>query len=154
MKLSIVAMTSTLALLSLVAGSMRAEPDDRSITRSTASNWSYGDRGASYEITVDAISSTPPWVDPSKESPPLSIGQAVDISKQQLPLYVPEVSGWVLGTIKLELFDESDRWYYVVSWRPASGNDRDGHWLHVPVLMNGVAVELTLQAPTPPKKAQ
>jgi hypothetical protein len=67
---------------------------------------------------------------------------------------VPEVSDWVVGTIKLELFTEPDRWYYIVSWRPASCNDRDGYWLHVPVLMNGVAAKLTLEAPTHPKKAQ
>ncbi len=136
--------------LILGAGSLRRKPAESSVTRSTESNWSYGDRSASYEITIDEVSSTPPWVDPSKESPPLSIGQAVEISKQQLSIYVPEVSDWVLGSINLVLFDEPDRWYYVASWRPASNDN--GHWLHVPVLMNGVAVKLRLEPSGPAKK--
>ncbi len=145
-----IAMTFAFIFLLLAAGSLQAEPLERSITRSTGSHWSYGDRSAWYDITVDDISPTPTWADPSKEPPPLSIGQAISISKQQLALYVPEVPDWVLGSIKLELFDEPDRWYYEVSWRPAS--DEHDHWLHVPVLMNGVAVKLTLEDPTAAKK--
>ncbi len=147
-----IAKAFALNFLFLVAGPSQTEALEHSVTRSTESYWSYGNRSASYHITVDEISPTPPWLDPSKESPPLSIGQAINISKQHLALYVPEVPDWVLGSIKLNLFDEPDRWYYLVSWRPAS--EEHDHWLHVPVLMNGMTVKLTLEAPTPAKKGR
>lgn len=151
-RLASIAIALAPILLLLAAGSLQAEPLERSFTRSTGCYWSYGDRSASYDITDDDIAPTPEWADPSREPPPLSIGQAISVSKQQLALYVPEVPDWVLGSMKLELFDEPGRWYYVVSWRPAS--DEHDHWLHVPVLMNGLAVKLTLEDPAPTGKSE
>jgi hypothetical protein len=146
---SMLVVAATLTLI--LPGNLQAASREWSVTRSSASHWSYGDRSVSYDITLDDISPTPEWADPSTEAPPLTIGQAVDISKKQLALYLPEVSDWVLGGIKLQLFDEPNRWYYIVSWRPAA-EERD-HWLHVPVLMNGVSVKLVLEAATPARKS-
>jgi len=123
----------------LSAARAATEPSVSSMSLA-GSTWSYGDRTISYTVHERQLRDTPAWSDPSHEPPPLSIGQAVDISKQELSRYVPEVSAWALESVSLTRFDEPDRWYYIVTWQ---AGERSDHQLHIPVLMNGLPVALT-----------
>lgn len=141
--------TTLLALAigaSLCLAPARAETDPiESMTASVGSSWSYGDRTISYMILEEQLQDSPVWSDPGHEAPPLSIGQAIDISKQELSRYAPEVSAWTLEAVALTRFDRLDRWYYVVTWE-VDGLSVD-HRLYIPVLMNALPVALSWYEP-------
>ena len=132
----------TLIMMPLLHAPARGAVEEPASAEATgaASTWSYGNRDISYHISAEQLARTPKWSDPSRGKPPLSLGRAVDVSKQELPRYVPEVSDWDLQSITLHRFAEVDRWYYLVTWQ-AGGLGTD-HQLSIPVLMNGVSVTL------------
>jgi hypothetical protein len=139
-RLPIAALTLIMTpLLNVPAVGAVEEPASAEAT-GAASTWTYGNRVISYHISAEQLAKTPKWSDPSHGKPPLSLGRAVDVSKQELPRYVPEVSNWDLRSIALTRFAEVDRWYYLVTWQ-ASGLGVD-HQLSIPVLMNGASVTL------------
>ena len=131
------------ALLHIPAAGAVEEP--ASETTSAASTWSYGNRVISYQISAEQLAKTPKWSDPGHGKPPFPLGRAIDVSRQELQRYVPEVSNWVLQSITLTCF-EPDRWYYLVTWQ-AGGQGTD-HQLSIPVLMNGATVTLKWYEPS------
>jgi len=84
------------------------------------------------------------WADPESSPPPLDLGEAVRISRQELTRYFPDVETWDLEDIDLKSFNHGTKWFYVVSWR---ARDTIGDDLGIPVLMNGRPVQLTVEGP-------
>ncbi len=118
-------------------------PPGEVTTRDTASTWSFGKATVSYSISEETIALTPGWADPESSDPPLSIQQAISASRQVLARHFPVAVNWELSGVGLEFFGNRDRWYYVVTWQGSNGSE-DGA-VHVPVLMNGIAVDLEVK---------
>jgi hypothetical protein len=94
----------------------------------------------SWEVTYEDIASTPVWDTTSGEEPPLSIPEAIEVSKPQISRYFPDVSEWVLESIVIETLGWGKYWFYVVKWK--AKRHHEGDYLEIPVLMSGQPVYL------------
>jgi len=106
-----------------------------------------GADAVSFKICEPQLSGTPSWTQPEAKEPPVSVSEAVAASKAQLTRHFPKVKHWDLVDVKLHTLFAPDKWYYLVSWRPAKWRSSgQGERVDVGVLMNGQAVELTVAA--------
>ena len=110
------------------------------ITTSTSVYMHLLEQRWTYSISENDLSDSPAWPDPLSDAPPLTVAQALSISRGEPPKYMPGVATWDLVAIKLEAMGYESKWFYVVSWRPR-GLER-GDNLDIPVLMSGRAVPL------------
>ena len=147
-------MIRNLMVLALLSGSIvvpEPEPFRGSQTACTLYESKVGDDTVSFQICEPQLSATPSWTHPEVKQPPVSVSQAVAVSKVQLANLLPHVKGWDLVGVQLHSFFAFDnlfavdKWYYVVSWRPATWRTSgQGEPVRVGVLMNGQAVELVV----------
>src|SRR2546426_12807519 len=103
------------------------------ITTSTSSYMHLLEQRWTYSVSESDLADSPVWPDPLRDAPPLSIAQALSISRTEPSKYMPEVNTWDLVQIKLEPIGYESKCFYVVSWRPR-GLER-GDNLDIPVLM-------------------
>lgn len=76
-----------------------------------------GSNSYEFEISGDVIGRTPKWL-PSKHSdPPLGSGEALEIARLQLGLYVGDEHEYEVSHIILNRFFLSDWWFYGVTFR-------------------------------------
>jgi hypothetical protein len=95
-----------------------------------------------WTVAKEDLEASPPWADPTKDPPPLSVTNAVSLSRNEIATYFPDVETWFLEDVALHTLgvEGRGRWFYVVSWR-AKGSTGDA--LGIPVLMSGLVVALT-----------
>ena len=110
------------------------------ITTSTSVYMHLLEQGWTYSVSQNDLMDSPAWPDPLSDAPPLSVAQALLISRGEPPKYMPGVGTWDLVGIKLEPIGYESKWLYVVSWRPRGLEKGDN--LDIPVLMSGRAVPL------------
>ncbi len=101
-----------------------------------------------YEITFTVndrdLKGSPVWSDPDHVPPPVSIADAIALSKAELWRYkVEHVEDWYVSTVAIHRFDEQPLWFYTVEWRSKTKHMGDG--IDVPVLMTGKAVVGTIR---------
>ena len=98
----------------------------------------------SWEVRQEDVASTPPWLDPGREEPPLSIADAIAISEPQLARYLPRVSEWQLEEVTLHRLGWDSRWFYLVEWKVK--RHHEGDFIGIPVLMSGQPVYLEMES--------
>jgi hypothetical protein len=93
----------------------------------------------SFHIGEKELNSSPEWLNPESDPPPLAVAEAVRTSRSELNRYVPNPEEWQVTTVNLRRLDARAQWFYLVDWRlPKRGHVGDG--VTIPVLMNGRAV--------------
>ena len=112
-------------------------------TRSFQTFMTVAGKRFSFELTDEDLTDTPSWDTPEETDPPLTMATAISASKQDLPLYFPQVTAWHLDEISLRSLGDKQKWYWVVGWRPDAVDLGDS--LEIPVLMNGRVVKLTVE---------
>ena len=100
----------------------------------------FGDKRWTFSVAPESLEGTPEWSDPSVTEPPLSVVEAVNISRAELPNYYPEEPIWDLKEVRLHTFATGELWFYMVAWYPRGVTTGDG--LTIPVLMDGTALPL------------
>jgi len=110
------------------------------ITTSTSTYMHLLEQGWEYSVSESDLADSPAWPDPFRDAVPLSVAQALSISRGEPVKYMPNVDTWDLAGIKLEPIGYESKWLYVVSWRPRGLKEGDN--LDIPVLMSGRAIQL------------
>ena len=93
-----------------------------------------------FHVSSEAVEGTPTWPDPTTMDPPLSVVEAIKISRAELASYYPDEPVWNLLEVSLHTFGVGQEWFYMVEWRPRDVTTGDG--LSIPVLMDGRALPL------------
>ena len=84
-------------------------------------------------VNGDQLEKSPQWSPESNEPPPVSIKDAVDLSREVVHALVPDLTLWRLDGVR---FDRVNKyWLYVVRWELGTGPSKD--YLQVPVLLSG-----------------
>jgi len=101
--------------------------------------------GKPRSTTVDGeqFASSPEWSPVTDLPPPVSVNQAVHLSREVLRNAVSDPNSWGLSQVTLDRTNKY--WLWLVSWRPEQGGSKD--YLQVPVLLTGRALP---PAPEPP----
>jgi hypothetical protein len=97
-----------------------------------------GDRCFTYRVTDLNLANTPEW-DPESERPPISLRQAIDISRLVASDVLGDPKSIKVQTIALQQNSLTERWFYVIGWRPMDVLYR-GDTFNVVILMNGNVV--------------
>jgi hypothetical protein len=88
----------------------------------TSSKASGGIRGEtySYKYTEADFADTPSWKTENGSEPPISISQAVQLGKINLPRFVKSSDNWKIRHIFLINFND-DKWFYKISYNCFGG---------------------------------
>ncbi len=103
--------------------------------------------GKSFRFSVyeDDLDASPKWANPESTRPPLSLQDAVEVARSELPAYVSKPKRWFLDQVTLEAVpDQPGHWYYVVDWLLQHSERTEA--VTIPVLMNGKAIVGELDA--------
>ncbi len=139
-----------LALLVLVAAPLAGAQQDPMQGRETASLTGHeiafaiytselGGEPRSATVNGDQLEKSPQWSPESSEPPPVSIKDAVDLSREVVHALVPDSAVWRLDGVRFERVNKY--WLYVVRWEPSTGASKD--YVQVPVLLSGRVVLLS-----------
>jgi hypothetical protein len=92
-------------LSSTVIHAQEAKPSPQA--RTTIRGGSYA-----YKLTDQDFANTPSWNQEEGE-PPLSLGQAVKVARDNLPRFVKNAESWKMRQVALQSMGQ-DKWYYAV----------------------------------------
>ncbi len=101
-------------------------------------NLSYGEAEShpKFVICETVLDREPPWVPTESTAPPLSIADAVRITRAEIPRYDAADLKWSVREVVLrEVF--AQRWVYLVRWKAFDAQEFKEHTLLIPVLMSG-----------------
>jgi hypothetical protein len=89
-------------------------------------------------VNGEQLGNSPNWSPESNEPPPVSIKDAVDLSREVVHALVPDLALWRLDGVR---FDRVNKyWLYVVRWELSTGASKD--YLQIPVMLSGRVVLL------------
>lgn len=115
----------------------------RTVTTEISAYMALAGHGWTYTVSESDLADSPAWADPSNMPPPLSLANALAVSRAELSRYMPEVETWDLAEVDLQQIGYDGKWVYLVGWRPRGLEHGDN--LDIPVLMSGHAVLLEHQ---------
>src|SRR5207249_7415339 len=75
-------------------------------------------RRLTYSVSSESLPDEPTWAGPGAGPPPLSMEQAVEISRREVPRCFPGVPTWEVRSVSLHSLCCPRKWYYVVQWLP------------------------------------
>jgi hypothetical protein len=115
----------------------------------------YGAKKFSYEINVATLASTPSW-DPERESPPLTLSQAIISARVGLKRFAPASNGnWDVEKIEMSKIGwEANKWIYEVEFRCREAKCPDDDSLRVFVKLDGKVLEPEITADNEPRNVK
>ena len=106
--------------------------------------FSYGNSSVGYSIFESDLADTPSW-NPETGEPPVTLSQAVQIARSNLPRFVHDADKLAIGKVDLQRFD-ADKWVYEVLFNCGDAGDC-GPSFWVIVKMDGTVFEPEFSAP-------
>ncbi|HYG80454.1 MAG TPA: hypothetical protein VD861_08710 [Pyrinomonadaceae bacterium] len=126
-----------------------AQEEDRG-RQYQAVGFNYGNSSVGYSIFEADLADTPSW-DPEQGEPPVALGQAVGIARNNLRRFAREADSLVVWKVDLLRFD-SDKWVYEVLFNcGGKGDCATAFWIFVK--MDGTVFEPKFIANDAPKKS-
>lgn len=93
-----------------------------------------------FEVCDTTLQNEPKWEGPESSDPPLSIHEAVLISRKQLGCYEDPNLDWkVIESSLKQLLPK--KWVYLITWIAFNAHDYKERVLKIPVLMSGNPVK-------------
>jgi hypothetical protein len=92
------------------------------------------------DLGPEILPAEPAWLGPGSGPPPVTIDEAVALSRPEISRYFNDTASWQVRSVELRSLCCPEKWYYIVNWLPVGAT---GDALGIPVLMSGQTVALT-----------
>jgi len=94
----------------------------------------------SFKVCEEVLADEPAWNPTVAQAPPLTLGSALEITREEIPRYDQAELAWSAREIILREV-RPNRWVYLVRWEAYDSQGTGEHSLLIPVLMSGQTVE-------------